>query len=100
MSESEAVDGKEGKSWEGTLDGSPGHFGRCPHCDCRLFIKLAEVNCGIFRCGAFKDGSGPIPPHSTKSLVDTMLAAKSIVGCGQPFKLVPGVVNFEKCDWI
>jgi len=66
----------------------------CPHC--HIGIEIAEVNCGIFRCGIFKDSYKQIPPHLSEA--ECIALRDLIYGCSRPFRLVDG--KLEPCDYI
>jgi rubredoxin len=56
---------------------------KCPMC--QVYIDVAEVNCGIFRCGMTH---GWINPHAPKEEIDRLKKdGKWLGGCGAPLKL-------------
>jgi len=61
-------------------------FVNCPHCD--LLIEIDQINCGIFRCGIYKNSYFQIPPHSTREECDRLKINNLIHGCGKPFKII------------
>lgn len=61
-------------------------YSECPHCNQKVFIE--EINCGIFRCGVYKDTFEPIPPHSSQIECETLLTENKIFGCGKPFRII------------
>lgn len=63
----------------------------CPHCG--GLIEIEQINCGIFRHGIFKNGTGQIPPHDPKKNY-----GDTIWGCGNPFKYENGKLII--CDYI
>jgi len=69
-------------------------FVECPHC--KVSICITELNCGVFRCGVFKDNGQQIPAHMPKEEVETL--GDTIYGCGQPFQYLNG--KLVKCGWI
>jgi len=68
----------------------------CPYCNTTIIIE--SINCGIFRCGIYKENGQQIPPHSTKYEIEKLLDEKKIWGCGQPFQLHND--KLIKCGWI
>jgi hypothetical protein len=66
----------------------------CPHC--HIGIEIAEVNCGIFRCGIYKDTYLQIPPHLPEP--ECIALRDRIFGCSRPFRILHG--KLEKCDYI
>jgi hypothetical protein len=75
----------------------------CPNCGVGIIIE--SVNCGIFRCGAFKNGLQQIDPHAEKETVERLIANDEIWGCGQPFQLLTFPLDdvktrLVKCGWI
>ena len=56
----------------------------CPHCHQHLWIE--EINCGIFRCGVYKDTFEPLPPHFTQNECTRVRDEGIIYGCAQPFR--------------
>lgn len=72
---------------EETPDGPSLHFA-CPHCEQVVSVRVAEINCAIFRHGTYKDSLKPIDPHLCKDECDRLFASELIYGCGKPFQLV------------
>jgi len=71
----------------------------CPHCQELILIYYKDVNCKIFRHGAFRDTLLPIDPHTPKELCDVYVKENKIYGCGKPFQLLPSaVVNMNSGD--
>ena len=69
----------------------------CPHCE--RYIEILAINCGIFRCGVFKDNLQQINPHLSKIECKKLCSSDTIIGCSKPFRvLVDGTV--EICDYI
>ena len=68
----------------------------CPHCN--QFIIMEALNCGIFRCGIYKQNGEQIPPHLDRERCLELVRDHLIFGCGQPFRIVGD--EAEKCDWI
>ena len=69
-------------------------FLECPHC--KIKIEISEINCGVFRCGIYKDNGQQVHPHMPKDESDKL--GDAIYGCGQPFQYLNG--KFVKCGWI
>jgi hypothetical protein len=61
-------------------------FVRCPYC--HIDIEILEVNCGIFRCGIFKDTGEQLPSHLSEEGCE--LAKPFVWGCTRPFMLMQG----------
>lgn len=74
----------------------------CPHCSGTIIVLHHELNCRIFRHGAFVSNGEPIPPHSSRAECDRLVADNLIVGCGKPFRVVlqDGVETAIECDYI
>lgn len=77
----------------------------CPHCGQHVTVNTKEINCAIFRHGAFIKSMKQIDPHASKSVCDNLVAKGLIYGCGKPFKLVkteekPDEWVAEECDYI
>jgi DNA-directed RNA polymerase subunit RPC12/RpoP len=74
----------------------------CPHCSGTIIVLHHELNCRIFRHGAFVSNGEPIPPHSSRAECDRLVAQNLIVGCGKPFRVVlqDGVETAIECDYI
>lgn len=68
-------------------------FLECPHC--KIQIEISEINCGVFRCGIYKDNGQQVPPHMPKEEAEKL--GDTIYGCGQPFQYLNG--KLVKCDW-
>jgi len=68
----------------------------CPKCNEHIIIM--ELNCAIFRHGAFKNNLNQIPPHSSKIDIELMIKNNLIFGCGSPFKIVDNKAVI--CDYI
>ena len=69
-------------------------YNYCPHCGIAIFIE--QVNCGIFRCGIYKDTMEQVAPHLPKEECDKLI--DRIYGCGKPFQIKNG--ELIKCDYI
>ncbi len=59
----------------------------CPYCNGSIIIPHNEVNCRIFRHGAYIADMQPVPPHAPKEECDRLVAENKIVGCGKPFRV-------------
>ena len=72
---------------------------KCPHCN--HYIEILELNCGIFRCGIFKDTLQPINPHMSKIECDNLILTEKIFGCSKPFQVIitEDNVNVEICEY-
>lgn len=68
----------------------------CPHCG--IYIIIEQLNCGIFRCGTYKDTYKQIDPHLPKIECDKLLLENTIYGCGKPFQIKNNVVSV--CEYI
>ena len=66
----------------------------CPHCS--VMIEITALNCGIFRCGIYKDNGLQINPHMSKEECDKI--KDDIYGCGNPFQIINNKIS--KCAWI
>ena len=66
----------------------------CPHCG--IGIEMVEENCGIFRCGVFRDTFIQIPPHLSEP--ECLAIRPLIYGCGRPFQYRDG--KLVKCAYI
>lgn len=58
----------------------------CPHC--KDIVLIEQINCAIFRHGAFRDTMEQIPPHATEQQCSEWQRRNLIFGCGKPFRLV------------
>ena len=66
----------------------------CPTCD--IMIEITALNCGIFRCGMYKDDGLQINPHMSKEECNKI--KDDIYGCGNPFQIINNKIL--KCAWI
>jgi hypothetical protein len=73
---------------------------KCPHCNDDILIE--QINCAIFRHGAFRSNMMQIPPHLPKSQCDELYEKQHIYGCGKPFRLVfkNDKHEAEVCDYL
>lgn len=67
----------------------------CPHC--RVSVVIDAANCGIFRCGVYRDNYTQVNPHLSKE--ECAALAGLIWGCGKPFRLT-AAKTLEKCDYL
>jgi len=68
----------------------------CPHCG--ICIEIAEINCGIFRCGIHKATGEQVSPHLSKEGCDTLKNTDKIWGCSRAFRYNEG--KLVVCDYI
>ena len=66
----------------------------CPNCN--VTIEIVALNCGVFRCGIYKDNGLQINPHLPQA--ECELLGDTIYGCGKPFQYLNGKI--VKCGWI
>lgn len=71
---------------------------KCPHCSDYVEIHERDINCQIFRHGAYKHNFSPINPHMPKTECDRLYETKQIYGCAKPFRF--NGVNVEQCEYI
>ena len=72
----------------------------CPHCG--DMIEIIEINCGIFRHGAFINNGEQLNPHAPEIFCKEVFGKGLIYGCGKPFQLLSneGTYNAVKCEYI
>lgn len=72
----------------------------CPNC--KEFIIIEKVNCGIFRHGVFKNNGAQINPHETKQVCEYYIENNKIYGCGKPFRIIckDNLFCIEICEYI
>jgi hypothetical protein len=73
----------------------------CPHCG--EAVLISQINCQIFRHGAYKANNEQIPPHTSKVECDRLAEGGLIYGCGKPFRVVKNEQNENivvKCEYI
>ncbi len=73
----------------------------CPHCKCH--VEIVEMNCAIFRHGAFAATNEPIPPHASKEQCEQLKNSNAAIGCCKPFKCCideNGTWFAVECDYI
>jgi hypothetical protein len=68
----------------------------CPHCN--MYVIIEQLNCGIFRCGIYKEGYKQIDPHLPKIECESLILQNKIYGCGNPFQIKNNIVTV--CDYI
>ena len=66
----------------------------CPTCN--VMVEITALNCGIFRCGIYKNDGQQINPHMSKEECDKI--KDEIYGCGNPFQISNNKI--VKCAWI
>ena len=62
----------------------------CPHCG--LVSEIEQLNCGIFRCGYYRENLLQIPPHLSQTECEELVKEHKIYGCGKGWKFVDGRV--------
>jgi len=74
----------------------------CPHCESMIIVAPQDINCAIFRHGAYKNTLEPINPHESKEICDKLSLDDLIYGCGKPFRMIKVNDNFnvEICDYL
>lgn len=74
----------------------------CSHCKELILIMSNEINCAIFRHGAYKHNLQQIQSHETKENCDKLFSENKIYGCGKPFRLLEKNNEYiaEICDYI
>ena len=70
----------------------------CPHCGGKITVLHGELNCQIFRHGAYIKNGRPIPPHATQAECQRLVNEKLIYGCGKPFRFDGEKASI--CDYI
>ena len=69
---------------------------KCPNCN--MTWSIVEINCGIFRCGYYKQTWTQIPPHLDEK---SCLALSNIIwGCGKPMQLNKETDELVICEYI
>jgi len=82
------------------------YYFTCPHCFALIDVPVNNINCAIFRHGAYKNiwENGlrkPIDPHTPKEACDKLVETDQIIGCGKPLRFIPGdPPRVEICDYI
>lgn len=71
---------------------------KCPNCDDFMQVLPKQINCKIFRHGAYMDTGKQLPPHHPKAECDRLFAEGLIYGCGKPFTF--NGKNIRKCGYI
>ena len=74
----------------------------CPHCEMQILIMENEINCAIFRHGAYKENMNQINPHTCKEECERLVKENLIHGCGKPFRLIKENNEYKAiiCDYI
>jgi hypothetical protein len=73
----------------------------CPHCKDPVIIS--QLNCRIFRHGAYRHNGAQINPHETKEECRRLSENSLIFGCGGPFYVKGDSATdiiAEVCDYI
>jgi len=73
----------------------------CPNCD--FYLCITELNCGIYRCGIYKETYEQIDPHLSKEMCYKLIETNQIYGCSKPFQIIVqdnGDWIVKKCDYI
>lgn len=81
---------------------------KCPHCCTYVQVEPNQINCGIFRHGAFftRNEKGliiptePINPHMPKAECERLLAQGLVLGCTKPFRIDRNTLTVTECDYI
>ena len=63
----------------------------CPSCGIK--IEIEAINCGIFRCGRYKDTGEQVPPHLPKEQCEELIREDKIWGCCQAIRYDQGRVQ-------
>jgi hypothetical protein len=66
----------------------------CPNCN--VMIEVVALNCGVFRCGIYRDDGLQVNPHLPQAECEKL--GDSIYGCGKPFQILNGKII--KCAFI
>jgi hypothetical protein len=73
----------------------------CPNC--KDYVVIKELNCGIFRHAILKTTGEQIDPHSSKHICEALVKNNLIYGCGKPFQILVlenGKWEIQLCDYI
>lgn len=75
---------------------------QCPHCDEYVEVEKHQVNCSIFRHGAYRANTNvQVHPHASKQECDRLYSNREIYGCGKPFRFISADRKYvEPCDYI
>jgi len=68
--------------------------GICPHCG--IGISIDAINCGVFRCGVYRDNGQQVNPHLSQAECADLEG--KIWGCGKPFAWFEG--KLTTCAYI
>ena len=63
-------------------------FFECIKCGIGLEVHIKDLNCKIFRCGAYKKNLQPIHHHASKYDCDKLVRDNLIIGCGCAFEII------------
>lgn len=84
----------------------------CPHCECYAEVLVMDLNCRIFRHGAFVQKNekceiiaqiGPIGPHESEESCNALRNNPNVAGCCKPIQLIDngsGGYAVQKCGYI
>jgi hypothetical protein len=74
-------------------------FFPCPHCEGKITVKIAEINCARFKHAAYLSGEC-VSPYTPKDVMDQLLRNNQVLGCGQGFRLLSfeGTYKAVKAD--
>ncbi len=73
----------------------------CPNCN--SYLSITELNCGIFRCGVYKETNEQIDPHLSEEKCNILIKKDLIYGCSKPFQIIvqdDETLIVQKCDYI
>jgi len=65
----------------------------CPNC--KDYIIIEKLNCGIFRHAIFKENGNQVHPHLPKSECETLLKENLVIGCCKPFQIIQKNIAIE-----
>lgn len=79
----------------------------CPTCN--IMVEVTALNCGVFRCGIYKDNGQQVNPHMSQEeyyklfkIIQDEKGEENIIstiyGCGLPMMYHNG--KLIKCGWI
>lgn len=76
----------------------------CPHCN--MGIVVDALNCGVFRCGVWRDTGLQINPHMSEDECKAALGNAAeplcdrislIWGCSKPFRIYTDASGVNRC---
>ena len=77
---------------------------QCPHCTEWVVVRQVDLNCRIFRHGAYRHNLQPMNPHATKEQCNDLASRALVYGCAKPFQVLdgplPGQYVTAVCDYI